>query len=49
MDEQTKQRLDGLAARLAGVELRVEKIDRLVYKLFKRIPRERPTGDKAAA
>ena len=49
MDEHSKKRLDLLSARLEGLELRVEKLDRLVYKLFKRLPKgqlpERQTGE----
>ena len=40
MNEQLEQRIEGLELKVDTLALRVEKLDRLVYKLFKRLPRE---------
>ena len=39
-EQPQQQRLKGIEARLTVLEEQVTKLDRLVYKLFKRLPRE---------
>lgn len=42
-----QQRLKGIEARLTVLEEQVTKLDRLVYKLFKRLPREQQPAEEA--
>jgi hypothetical protein len=41
MDEHTEQRIESLDLKVDALTLQVEKLARLVYKLFKRLPREK--------
>ena len=44
-----QQRLKGIEARLTVLEEQVTKLDRLVYKLFKRLPRHAPEEESSPA
>jgi hypothetical protein len=41
-----QQRLRGIEARLTVLEEQTAKLDRLVYKLFKRVPREQQSAEE---
>ena len=45
--EQHQQRLRGTEARLRELEDQTTKLDRLVYKLFKRLPRHAPEEESS--
>ena len=46
-EQPTQQRLTGIEARPTVLENQTTKLDRLVYKLFKRLPREQHPADEA--
>jgi hypothetical protein len=45
-EQPNQQRLKGIEARLTVLEEQVTKLDRLVYKLFKRLPREQQSTEE---